>query len=91
MFWVYVLENCDGIFYIGQTNDLNRRLNEHNSPETGSYKFTHKNGPWNLVYSEAFKSRSEAIQRERFIKSRKSAKWIIANLLGRASPDVHRD
>jgi predicted GIY-YIG superfamily endonuclease len=93
MFWVYVLQNSAGRFYTGQTDDLDRRLSEHNYPEAGSGKYTHKNGPWHLVYSEIFENRSEAVQRERFIKARKSTKWIKANLLltNRASPDGHRD
>ena len=93
MFWVYILQNPAGKFYIGQTDNLDRRLGEHNQPEAGSDKYTHKNGPWHLAYSEVFENRSEAVRRERFIKARKSAKWIRTNLLfiNRASPDVHRD
>ena len=60
MFYVYILENPAGKFYIGQTDDIKRRLTEHNSPEAGSQKFTHKNGPWKSVYSESFESRSKS-------------------------------
>ncbi len=83
MFWVYILENADGKLYIGQTDDLERRLGEHNSPEAGSGKFTHKNGPWKLAWQEMHPSRASAMARERFIKSKKSAKWIRTNLLNR--------
>jgi len=72
-----------GKFYVGPTDDLIRRREEHNYPETDSGKFTHKNGPWVLVYQEELESRSEAVIRERFIKSRKSSKWIRKNLLNR--------
>ena len=81
MFYVYILENPAGKFYIGQTDDIKRRLTEHNSPEAGSKKFTHKNGPWKLVYSESFESRSKAMLREKQIKSMKSSRWIRENLL----------
>ena len=82
-FWTYILENPAGRFYIGQTDDLDRRIEEHNSPETVGTKFTHKNGPWRLVWSESHPTRSEAVRRERFIKSRKSAAWIRRHLLDR--------
>ena len=41
--------------------------------------------------SERARQRAKELARERFIKSRKSAQWIRRFLLGRASPDVHRD
>ena len=93
-FWVYVLQNPAGRFYVGSTDDWPERIKQHN-PSTVDYqgsKYTHKNGPWNLVYYESYQTRSEAMAREKFIKSRKSAVWIRTNLLSsRASPDVHRD
>ncbi len=45
MYWVYILENPKGKFYIGHTDDLQRRLSEHNSGEKIGSKYTHKNGP----------------------------------------------
>ena len=91
-FWVYILQNQEGRFYIGSTDDLNRRLTEHNSSDKILSKFTHKHGPWELVWQEEHPTRADAMQRERFIKSRKSAAWIRKYLLvDRASPDVHRD
>ena len=91
MYWTYVLENPKGKYYIGHTDNLPRRLTEHNEIDSGTGKFTHKNGPWELVYSEEYSTRSEAMVRERFIKSRKSSKWIRTYLIGRASPEVLRD
>ena len=90
-FWVYVLENSQGRFYVGHTDDLGRRLGEHNDPDRAKSKYTRKHGPWRLVWWEEHCGRSSAVRRERFIKSRKSAAWIRQYLLGRASPDVHRD
>ena len=84
-FWVYVLENPQGRFYIGSTGNLTRRIGQHNpSPvDSDSSKYTHKNGPWGLVYQEKCQTRREAMARERFIKNRKSALWIRQNLLRR--------
>jgi putative endonuclease len=60
-------------FYVGHTNDLERRLNEHNS---GFSKSTKSGIPWKLVYSKSFSSISEAYEFERKIKSMKSKKFI---------------
>ena len=90
-FWVYVLENPHGRFYVGHTEDLDRRLLEHNDAALAKSKYTRKHGPWMVVWSEQHTTRAEAMRREEFIKSRKSAAWICQHLLGRASPDVHRD
>jgi len=82
---VYVLENPAGRFYVGSTDDLLGRIEQHN-PSPANYdgsKYTHKNSPWQLVYHESFQTRSEAMTREKFIKSRKSATWIRIHLLNR--------
>ncbi|MGH8021350.1 MAG: GIY-YIG nuclease family protein [Opitutaceae bacterium] len=81
MFFVYILENPAGRFYNGHTDDLARRLRQHNEPVAGLGKFTHKNGPWRLVWSELHESRSAAMLRERVIKSWKSAARIRRELL----------
>jgi putative endonuclease len=81
-FWTYVLENTKGRFYIGHTDDLQRRLAEHNDPTREKTKFTTKDGPWSLVWSEPYPARSAAMLREREIKSMKSARWIRERLLG---------
>jgi predicted GIY-YIG superfamily endonuclease len=74
MFYVYVLENPKGRLYIGHTDDLVRRLEQHNSPEGKGHlgKYTHRNGPWKLFESETFDTRSEAMRREKQLKSWKS-------------------
>jgi putative endonuclease len=83
MFWVCVLENTVGSFYLGQTDDLERRVAEHNDPGAALSKYTRKHGPWRLVWSEEHPDRSLAVRRERFTKSRKSAAWIRQFLLAR--------
>ncbi len=80
---MYILENPVGRFYVGHTDDLDRRVAEHNSTERVGTKYTHKNGPWALVWSEAYAGRVQAMTRERQIKSMKSARWIRENLLNR--------
>jgi putative endonuclease len=68
MVWVYILENPAGKFYIGQTEDLQARLENHNRSDASDGKYTRKNGPWRLVWSEEHANRSSAILRERQIK-----------------------
>ena len=71
---VYVLENEKGRLYIGHTNDVQRRLKEHNSPVGKGHlgKYTHKGGPWRLLGVENCSTRSEAMKREKELKSWKS-------------------
>ena len=80
-FWVYILQNPRGKFYIGQTEDLTARVEFHNRTDSIDGHFTRKNGPWKLVWSEPHDSRQSAMKREREIKRMKSAKWIRENLL----------
>jgi putative endonuclease len=66
MFHVYILVNNKGKYYIGQTNSLERRLFQHNNSIFGYAK---AGRPWRLVYYESFQTRSDAIYREKQIKS----------------------
>ncbi len=86
MFWVYILQNRAGKFYIGQTGDLPTRLDSHNCKEQVNGQFTRKNVPWELVWSEEHPTRSAAMLREREIKKMKSARWIRETLLNGRVP-----
>jgi len=74
MYYTYVLysESHDRI-YIGQTDDLDYRLKRHNG---GLVKSTKAYKPWKIVCSESFNSRSEAMVRERQLKSHKGRDFI---------------
>ena len=84
---VYVLVSASsGKRYVGQTNDLARRLAEHNDAEANPRKFTSRNaGPWEVVLVEELASRAETMRREKWLKSGVGREWLDA-LLGRASP-----
>jgi putative endonuclease len=86
IYWVYILQNAGGGFYIGSSDDPDRREQEHNDVGRGSATYTHKNGPWKLVWREAHPNRAAAVARERQIKRMKSAKWIRENLLNGRVP-----
>ena len=66
MLWVYVIKSqMTGRFYIGHTNNLKRRLEDHNRGKSRSVR---NRGPFDLVYQEEFQDRSSAIKREKEIK-----------------------
>ena len=60
-------------FYIGHSNDVNKRLKKHNTNHKG---FTGKFNDWIVVYTEQFFTKSEAYKRELDVKSKKSRKYI---------------
>ena len=66
MFSVYLLELVDGSIYTGQTHDLEKRLQQHQSG-VGS-KYIRSRLPCKLQYTEYYDTRSEAMKREYQIK-----------------------
>jgi putative endonuclease len=66
-FFVYVLKSeLFKRYYVGITNNLSRRLTEHNNGKTRSTRYYL---PWNLLFSESFETRTEARKREKYLKS----------------------
>ncbi len=66
-YFVYILKSQKSSkYYIGQTTNIKRRLLQHNN---GKSKSTKSGIPWELVYSEDYATRTESVQRERYIKS----------------------
>ena len=66
MYHVYVLKNDEGRLYVGHTDDLDRRLAEH---QAGLSRWTRSRGPWRLILSECYATRSEAMKRQKALKS----------------------
>ena len=71
MHWVYILRCSDDSLYIGETNELTKRLASHNA---GHSAFTAQRCPVRIVYSEEFENRPLALARERQLKRWTSAK-----------------
>jgi putative endonuclease len=73
-FCVYILRSeSSGRYYIGQTQDLDQRVAYHQANYSKSLK---NRGPWSLVYHEEFPTRSDAVRRERYLKSQKDRAFI---------------
>lgn len=79
MYYTYVIFNqLLQRIYIGQTNNLEKRLQRHNQnlpTKKTSYTSKHK-GVWKLVYQEMYNTRKEAIKREKELKSYQGRKFI---------------
>jgi len=89
-YFVYILQSLkDKKFYIGYTNNLQKRLVYHNR---GANRSTRNRVPFKLVYFEEYSIKSDATKREYFLKSTKGfreKKKIIENLInsGVAQPN----
>ena len=74
MYYTYILTSIkNNRYYIGSTDDLTRRLSEHNS---GKVFFTKLYIPWKIYYFEKYQTRSQAFSREKQIKAWKSRSMI---------------
>lgn len=81
-FYVYFLKSRkDGSLYIGQTNNIEKRLLRHNK---GLIKTTKSRAPFDVIYYEEYNTRREAMLREKYLKSIggvKEKKTIIKKLI----------
>ena len=75
IFYTYIIKSeQDGRFFYGQTNNLLRRLNQHNQ---GLEKSTRSDRPWVLVAYKEFGTRAGAMSLERRLKSKKTKKEVL--------------
>ena len=80
MYFTYILECADKSLYVGCTNNLIRRVKQHNDSKWGAH-YTKLHGPVVLMYQEVFKTLKEARQREKEIKGwRREKKFTLFNL-----------
>jgi putative endonuclease len=74
MFYVYILQSKkDGDLYTGFTNDLKRRIYEHNAGKNISTSYRK---PLKLIYYEAYLDKEDALGRELFLKSGSGHRFI---------------
>jgi len=74
MHFVYILQSQkDHKLYIGLTNNLSRRIEEHN---LGKVLSTKGRRPLNLIYYEAFLNEKDAVRREDYFKTSKGKRTL---------------
>jgi len=74
MIFVYVIKSQNKYFrYVGITNNISRRLNDHNMGKNISTSFYK---PFNLIYEEKYYDYKEARIREKFLKSGQGRKFL---------------
>ncbi len=86
--YVYVLQSeVDGNNYVGCTNNLRKRIEEHNSGKNFSTRFR---TPFKLIYTEIYPNQQDAFNREKFLKTgwgknyikRALRNWFLSKKLG---------
>ena len=70
---VYVLENLEGKFYTGLSDDVARRLEQHN---TGQSRWTKGRGPWTIVWQSDELTLSEARKLENRLKRQRGGQGL---------------
>ncbi|MBU2577967.1 GIY-YIG nuclease family protein [Patescibacteria group bacterium] len=67
-YFVYILRTSSNTLYTGQTNNLEKRLKEHQDKSSKSARYVRYFNSVKLVYAEKYKTRKEAMQREAQLK-----------------------
>jgi len=76
MYIVYAIFNRDADkIYIGQTMDIHERLQQHNEHTLKGYTSRFE-GEWSLIYTESVATRSEALKREKQLKSYRGREFV---------------
>jgi len=73
-YFVYILRTSSNTLYTGQTSNLERRLKDHKEKSSRSAKYIRYFPSFDLVYTETFPSRIEAMRRELQLKRWPKAK-----------------
>lgn len=73
-FFVYILRTSSNTLYIGQTNNLEKRIKEHKNKSSKSARYIRYFSSFELVYHEKYPTRSEAMQGEFQLKRWSRAK-----------------
>jgi putative endonuclease len=80
MYYVYLIKSeKTGKKYVGSTEDLRKRIQEHNKGKVVSTKASR---PWKIIYYEAFELKHDARREELFLKTgkgRERIRWLLTN------------
>ncbi len=84
MYTVYVLRSLStGHLYTGSSSNFADRLERH---RRGEARYTRGRGPWEVVHLEEFETLSEAVRRERALKTGQGRAWLSTQLNASAGP-----
>lgn len=79
MYFVYLIESLkDSKWYIGFSEDVEKRVQHHNAGKNISTK---SRGPWKLIYYEAYLNKLDALGREKFLKSGSGHRFLYKQLI----------
>ncbi len=82
MYYLYIIKSQkDETLYIGQTNNLKRRLFEHNN---GKSKYTKSHSPFTLKYYEAYTNEEDAKRRETNLKLNGRALFVLKKRISKS-------
>lgn len=71
---VYIIKSPEkGLYYKGCSEDFDKRLVEHNAGRVASTKHAR---PWVEHYTEKFETKTDALKRERYFKTRSGYRWL---------------
>ena len=91
-YFVYVLRTSSNTLYIGQTNNLEKRIKEHKNKNSKSAKYIRYFVSFELVYSETYPTKSEAMKREyqlkQLPKAQKEALISAASILNKIHQSI---
>ncbi len=74
MFYTYLLKSeKDGRWYTGSTNDLRKRLKQHNDNQS---TYTKNKGPWKIIYYETCINKKDGESREKYLKSGMGKRYL---------------
>lgn len=76
-YFVYIIKCSDNSLYTGIATSLEKRIKQHDGKLEGGAKYTRGKGPVKLIYSEEFKTRSQALKREAEIKKLKREEKLL--------------
>lgn len=87
MNYTYIVKCSDGTFYTGWTNNLEKRIRDHNVGKGA--KYTKSRRPVELVYYETFSQKEDAMRREYAIKKleRKEKMKLVESFQGESIPN----
>jgi len=66
-YFVYVIRSKENFKYTGMTEDLEKRIGEHNDKKLSFW--TKRGSDWKIIYKEEFNNKTDALKREKWLKS----------------------